>query len=151
MIRLAFVPVLVLLALAPAVRAADDPVTLKAAAEELLKAMNTEKVLADSVDPTLDMMTKINPQLAAHREVMNTFLRKHLLWDAIKDDLIALYAKEYTAEEMRELTAFYKTPIGKKIAEKQAKVATKSAELGMKRVQQNQGELIRMLQDAQKK
>jgi hypothetical protein len=138
------------LTIAPAAVRGDDESHRKAA-EELLKAVKTEKVLAASIDQSLDMQVKANPAIKPFREVMKKFLTKHLSYAALKNDLIKLYTKEFTEKELKQLAAFYKTPVGKKAAEKMPALMAKAGQLGMKRVQDNQEELKKMIQDELKK
>jgi hypothetical protein len=70
----------------------------------------------------------------------------------LKDDLIKIHMEEFTEEELKEIAAFYRTPIGKKAIQKMLPLQQKCSELGMKRVQENIGELQRMVvEELQKK
>jgi len=141
---------LTLLLVAPQVTRADDADRLKTA-EELLLSMKVDKQLAEAVDTMLDVQLKQNPAMAKFRAPMKAFLSKHLSWEAIKTDMIKLYAEEFTEKELNDMKAFYKSPVGLKLAEKQAKLSAKQMELGMKRVQDNQAELKKMIEDELKK
>lgn len=123
---------------------ADD--ATNKAAEELLLAMKADKVLNQSIDEMLDVQAKQNPAMGRLRPVMKKFFDKHMSWNAIKTDMIALYAKEFTKEELEEMTRFYKSPVGQKMAEKTPLLTAKGMELGMKRVQENQSELQQMIE-----
>src|SRR5262245_46489632 len=101
-----------------AVPAWADEASHKKAAEELLEALNTEKVLAASINASLDAQVKGNPGLAPFKEVMKKFFDKHMSYKALKDDMIKLYVKEFKEEELKDLTKFFKSPAGKKYAEK---------------------------------
>jgi hypothetical protein len=141
--------VAVAVGLAAGARAAD-PARTKAA-EELLVAMKADKTLDDTIAQMLDAQAKQNPMIVKFRPAMEKFFRKHMSWDALKGEMAALYAEEFTADELAELTKFYKTPLGQKIAEKTPKLAAKGAELGIARVQKNQDELKRMIEEELKK
>lgn len=129
---------------------AADPARAKAA-EELLVAMKADKTLDDTIAQMLDAQVKQNPAIAKFRPAMEKFFRKYMSWDSLKDEMTALYAEEFTADELAELTRFYKSPVGQKMAEKTPKLAAKGMEIGMARVQKNQDELKRMVEEESKK
>lgn len=137
--------------LALSVTGCKDDSSHKAAAEETLKAAGTESTLAAAIDQSLDMQIKANPNMAQFRPTMKKFFDKHLSFNALKDDMIKIYVAEFTEDELKEITKFYQTPVGKKMVAKMPKLTGAGMQLGMKRVQDNQAELVKMLEDARKK
>ena len=129
---------------APAAFADDE--SHKSASEALLKTMQVDKQLQGAIDQTLDLQVKSNPTLMPFREVMKTFLLKHMSWDNLKEDFIKIYVDAFTEEELGEIKAFYETPVGKKMIAKQPELMAKGMQLGAKRVQDNQSELREMIQ-----
>ncbi len=136
---------------ATSLRASADETSHRAAAEEVLKLANTEKVMQASIDTTLAAQMKANPALLPVKDVMKKFFAKHLSYAAIKDDLITVYTEEFTEDELKQLAAFYRTPVGRKSIEKMPVLMQKGAEIGMKRVQDNSAELRKMIEDELKK
>ncbi len=47
-------------------------------------------------------------------------------------DMVKIYKKHYTLEDLKAVNAFYKTPAGKKFAEKTPVVSAEAAQLGSK-------------------
>jgi hypothetical protein len=141
---------LVLVALLAAGLARADEKSHRRAAEELFKAMGTEKSLAASIDTTLDLQVKARPALARFKGVMKKFLHKHMSYDSLKADLVKMYTQEFTESEQKELTKFYQTPAGKKFARMMPVLMKKGAELGQRRVQENLDELKKMIEEAAK-
>ncbi len=45
---------------------------------------------------------------------MKALFAKYMNWASLKDDMVKIYMAEFTAPELKELTAFYQTPVGKK-------------------------------------
>ena len=131
--------------------ASSDEESHRAAAEGLLQATNVEKTMQAAMDQMLAVQMKANPNLKPFEEVMKQFLNKYLSYAALKDELIAIYAAEFTEAEMNEIAAFYRTPTGKKAIEKMPSLMQKSAELGMKRVQDNSAELRQTIEAEVKK
>ncbi|MGD1001624.1 MAG: DUF2059 domain-containing protein [Candidatus Brocadiia bacterium] len=116
-----------------------------AAATELFQAMQLDKTVAQTIDSVIEAQIKGNPQLAPYRSVMQDFLRKYMGWDGIKDEMAQLYMDEFTTEELRDITAFYKTPTGQKMALRLPTLTTKGAAIGQQRVQEHMGELQEMI------
>ncbi len=140
----------VLLAVVAPHARADGP-SHREAAENLLQAMNMEKQMQSALDEVLSLQVKTQPALAPYKDVMKKFLNKHLSYAALKDELIKIYVEEFTETELRQATAFYKTPAGKKMAEKNAALMARSMKLGEERVRLHQDELRKMIEDEVKK
>jgi hypothetical protein len=134
------------LALSPVV-ALGDVHSHRKAAETLLLAMEVDKSLPQMTAQVVDIQIQQNPQLASQREVLQRFLTKHMSWDSVKEDTITAYTQEFTEPELKKLTEFYKTPVGKKASEKWPKLAFISGQIGLKKAQEHQAELRQMLGD----
>ena len=78
---------------------------------------------------------------------MQRFLTKYLNWESVKEDTITAYTQEFTEPELKKLTEFYKTPVGKKANEKMPQLAFISGQIGLKKAQANQAELRQMLEE----
>src|SRR4051795_5842889 len=83
----------------PSALSADEK-SHKKAAEELLLATNIESQLRSSIDQSIALQIKVNPQLAPMRGVFDRFFAKYMSWDALKDDVIAMYADAFTEAEL---------------------------------------------------
>ncbi len=127
---------------APA-RSADEAAVL--AAEELLESINLDQLLSESIDSVLSAQVQQEPVLRQHEAGMRRFLRKHMSYASLKPDLVRIYAEAFTAAELRELTAFYRTPLGVKTVSLMPRLMQQGSELGMQRVQENMHELEAML------
>jgi hypothetical protein len=51
-------------------------------------------------------------------------------YSAMVDDIAAVYAKNFTADELREIEAFYHQPAGQKLLEKAPVIAQQSMQVG---------------------
>lgn len=125
--------------------AAPSPESIKAA-NELLLVMELEKTFSESIEQQVDLQIRQNPMIAPFREVMLEFFKKYMSWASLKDDMAKIYAEAFTVKEIQDLVVFYKTPTGKKAAQKLPELASKGAELGMTRVQKHMPELQNMIQ-----
>jgi hypothetical protein len=136
---------LIALGALPAVCRADDASHRKAA-EGLLVTIEAEKRMQEHAERLLETLIKQNPQLASQRDVVQTFITKYLHWPSLKADMITLYAQEFTEAELKQLTAFYRTPVGHKSLAAMPKLALAGTQLGITRLQANRAELQRMLE-----
>ena len=129
---------------------ADDQSRQKAA-EDLLVVMNVQQTMNDAIDQMIDMQVKANPQMAPMSNVLKQWAAQVLSYASLKDELIKIYAGELTEDELKQLAAFYKTPVGKRWIEAMPKINTKVTQLGAAQAQAHQPELQKMLQDEQNK
>jgi hypothetical protein len=128
-----------------AVRASEE--THRQAAESLLSLMDMDKLMSESIDQMLEMQVKQNPAIGQFKDEMKKFLSKYMSWAAMKDDMVKIYASEFTEQELKELLAFYQTPLGRKTVAKMPKLMAKGAELGQQRVQEHLPELQKAIQE----
>ena len=112
---------------------------------ELLQTMQMDKTCAQMIDASVEMQIKTNPALAPYRSVMQDFLRKYMGWDGIKDEMAKVYMEEFTTVELMDITAFYKTPTGQKLALRLPALMAKGGAIGQQRVQEHMGELQDMI------
>jgi hypothetical protein len=129
---------------------ADDKSQHKAA-EELLRATNVEKSMTTVMDQMLAVLIQQNPQLGPYHDVIKRFMSKYLSLESLQEELITIYTEEFTEEELEQLTAFYQTPVGKKAIEKLPQLTARAGQLGIARVQANQAELQRMIEEEKTK
>jgi len=70
----------------------------------------------------------------------------------IIDQIAAIYARNFTAEELREVTAFYRGPTGQKFVQKLPAITQESMVVGQKFGQSVAGELrTRMIEELRKR
>jgi uncharacterized protein len=128
-----------------------DEASHKKAAENLLLQMDMDDVFNKSTDQLLDMQLKQAPQLAPAKDAMKKFFSKYMSWDALKDDVAQLYAECFNEDELNELSKFYQTPVGKKLAKVTPDITTKAAALGQAKVQSHIAELQEMMGESIRK
>ena len=138
----------VTLGLSPVVALGDEHSHRKEA-ENLLLVLEVEKSLPQIVAQVVEHEVQQNPQLAPQRDILQRFLTTYVNWQSVKDDTIAAYTQEFTEPELKKMTEFYKTPVGKKASEKLPQLAFIAGQLGLKKAQAHQAELRQML-DGQK-
>jgi hypothetical protein len=120
------------------------------AAENLLIVMEVDKNLPLLAEQLVESQLKQNPQLASQRDIFQKFFTKYLSWASVKEDTITAYTQEFTEPELKKLTDFYKTPVGKKASEKMPKLVFLSGQIGLQKAQANQAELLQMIEERTK-
>ncbi len=116
-------------------------------AEKLLGTIGMEESMKQSMSQIIDVQLQQNPALVPFREVMLKFLNKHMSWESLKPELLVIYTEAFTAEELREINAFYATETGKKTIEMMPVLMGKGAQIGMNRVQDNMQELQSLIEE----
>ena len=133
---LSYCLITVALVLSPVVTLGDAQSHRKAA-ESLLLVMEVDKSLPQIAAQVVENQLQQNPQLAPQRENLQQFLTKYLNWESVKEDTITAYTQEFTEPELKKLTEFYKTPLGKKANEKMPQLAFIAGQIGLKKAQAN--------------
>jgi len=94
--------------------------------------------------------TLIADQKAASKRILEKLLAK-LNFNEMLDEIAAIvYDKHYTLEEIRELTAFYKTPLGQKMLKTMTPLANDSMQLTSERMIAKIPGILKEIQDEEK-
>ena len=56
-------------------------------------------------------------------------------WEQLKGDLIAVYTDTFSEEELRQLLAFYQSPVGQKVLQNMPQLTAESARLTQQRLE----------------
>ena len=98
-----------------------------------------------------DAMAKVHKVLTCVAQALNQMFHDPALVDEMLAEMVPLYANNFTAAEIRELTAFYATPLGRKMMTMMPKLSAESMALSQKIVLPRIGNLMQQaLQEAQK-
>jgi len=127
--------------------AKEDKGTLEAA-KKLLAEMGLKRVYENAVENSTKRLLKANPAFAKIKDKIKAFYEKNIGWDVMKEDLAKLYAKYFTKKELEDITAFYKTPTGKKVLSKMGQLTYEGQMLTRKRLEPHLNELKKMLDEA---
>lgn len=97
-----------------------SPVALKAA-EEVLTIQHMDKQVNAMFNEVFNIAAS---KISADKKekfimIAKNFIDKYDKWDELKQPIIQIYAETYTISELKQLAAFYKTPLGQKMAENQ--------------------------------
>lgn len=141
---------------------AEDP-TRQALAEQLITVLkvkeNVERSLSMMHQMVVSQLEKLAPQGAsgAEQTEIKTRLAKvieivgqELNWEKMKNEQVALYADTFSAQELKDLIAFYKTPAGQVFIEKQPELIKRSMEITQKMLNNLIPKIQAMAEDLQK-
>ena len=109
--------------------AAEAAPAHREAALEFLRAKGTPKLLERHCKLMLEKQLAAAPQYAEHRDALAKFYRDTFGFEALKDELVKLYTSEYSEAELRELTRFYSSELGRKSVAVEEKLIPAFAEL----------------------
>jgi|APSaa5957512493_1039668.scaffolds.fasta_scaffold67042_1 hypothetical protein len=121
------------------------------AAYELFETMEMGLINDQTVVKMVDIQIQQKPQIKIFRKTMLQFMNKYLGWENLKEDIAKIYVSKFTLDELIELKKFYQTPVGRKSSRLLPELTAAGAELGQKRVQQNIGELKKMIAEEAKR
>ena len=79
---------------------------------KLLELTNAKQMYNNSISM---MLIEYKSYFGRNLDVLNNFIWKYFNWDSVKDDYISMYSEEFTAEDLKGLIDFYKSPLGQKL------------------------------------
>jgi len=143
---------------APAATTTASP-QANAAVKELLDAMDVRKMMTASFaemekalpqmmraqmtavinsDPGADAekkkaaLAKVEQVLPVASQAINRMFKDPALIDEMMVEIAPLYARNYTVAELKELTAFYRTPLGRKMMALSPRLSAESMAIGQR-------------------
>ncbi|RNF32227.1 hypothetical protein NM04_02865 [Massilia aurea] len=150
----------------------------RAAVKELMDAMDVRKMMTASfnemekalpqmmraqvtavinADPTASdekkkaALEKIEQVLPGAAEAVNRMFRDPALIDEMLAEIGPLYARNYSVAELKQLSAFYRTPLGQKMLALSPRLAAESMAVGQKIVAPRlNGLMLEVMQNARK-
>ncbi|HYH78997.1 MAG TPA: DUF2059 domain-containing protein [Longimicrobium sp.] len=117
----------------------------RAAATELLVAMQAPQVMQGAIQATLDAQLRATPELQGVQDVVREFVARYVSWEALREQYVEIYAQAFTEDELRQMTDFYRSEVGQKLARSTPRLMAQGAALGERAVQDHRAELQRMI------
>lgn len=116
-----------------------------AAAEDMLVAMDAERMYERTLEQMLSAQMAANPDLVALAPVMKQFFRDFVSWEAVRPEHLRVHMERFSEAELRELAAFYRTPLGRRVVAESPAIAAELGMVGQRLVEANQAELLRRI------
>jgi hypothetical protein len=120
------------------------------AARDLFHLTFTSK-MADAGAEVVVAMFRQQPGMAPYEDVIRTWYRRVVTPENLESAVTKLYANSFTEDELRQLAAFYRSPLGQKSLTKMPEIMRQASEIGARLAQEHQGELQSMLEEAKRK
>lgn len=122
-----------------------DATKQRALAEEMLEVSQASSVL-DNMSKQVDAMFAQTVQqmnltedkqaeAEKYQQRLNTIMKEELSWDKLKGQFVDVYVDVFSEEELEELVAFYKSPLGQKLIVKMPQLMQESMGLAQKQMQ----------------
>jgi hypothetical protein len=114
------------------------------AARELFEMIGG-KDLAKTASMVILSQLASNPELARYEDIFKAWVEKIYAGDNIGKEIARLYTEAFTEDELRQLIAFYKTPVGQKALQKMPELMQKGMAYGQKLAEAHLPELQSMI------
>nr|WP_315261538.1 DUF2059 domain-containing protein [uncultured Duganella sp.] len=108
---------------------------------------NNSKLSADDKQKAL---AKMEAELPAAVGAMQSVLGDPALVDDILNETVPIYARNFSADELKQITAFYRTPVGAKMLAKMPQLMGEGMQVGQQIVARRIGPMMQKLQQQQK-
>lgn len=89
-------------------------------------------------------------QLETYQAKAKASLDKAVAWDKLKPEMVKLYTTNFSEQELKDLIAFYQSPLGKKVQETMPRVTQQSAQLAQSKLEAAVPEVNKLLADMTK-
>jgi hypothetical protein len=120
----------------------------------MMKSQIASMIAADtslSPEQKRQAQAKLDRAMSGMLKAMSAIFQDPALIDEMVDEMVPLYANNFTTAEINELAAFYRTPIGRKMMATVPKIAAESMAISQKVVMPRMGKLMQdMMQELQK-
>jgi uncharacterized protein len=142
--RVALGAVVATFAACAAVGVADEPGAHEQAARELYRMIGGDRLIQQASDAML-VTVRSNPALAPYEDVVKEWFTKVIAGSHIEDEMAKAYADAFSEKELRELIAFYQSPVGQKALDNMPSMMRRGAEIGARLARENADDLEAMI------
>jgi hypothetical protein len=119
--------------------------SMRTAAEAAIN--NNPKLSAQDKQAAL---IKMDAELPGALKAMQSMLSDPSLVDDILNETVPIYARNFSADELKQVTAFYRSPVGAKMLTKMPQLMGEGMQVGQQIVARRIGPLMQQLQQGQK-
>jgi uncharacterized protein len=148
---------LALIVWAPSVQAQQPSANAIAMAKELIALKGATNIYDPAIPGTIERakgaFMQMNPMLG--KDINEVAAKLHTEYASrvseIRDIVVKAYAASFTDQELREVLAFYRTPLGKKLIEQEPKILDRSASEAQAWVERFSEEIIKKMRAEMKR
>jgi hypothetical protein len=124
---------------APAVAAPAQETTVtaahRAAVQRLMAVTRVREMTEGNSEAMLSAQIRQMPQLGPFAGILRDFYREQMNWAVLEPEFTRLYLEVFSEAELRDLTRFYESPLGRTLLDKMPLLMAKSQEVTARRVQ----------------
>lgn len=124
---------------------ADEILTLTHVAERTQKMFDNLKQMQIAQIDRMKLPPEAHDLATAYREKLGEIMAQEMSWPKVKEEYVKVYADTFSAEELRAIVTFYKTPSGQALIAKTPKLLEQSMQIAQRHLQ-NIAPKIRELQ-----
>lgn len=125
----------------------STPATHRAAASELFTVTHIEQTFQAGLDQAVRTQITAQPALRELEHTMRAFFDRYMSFDSIRERFLALYTEAFSELELRQMTAFYRTPVGERAVQEIPELMRRGGEIGAEQVRAHQSELADMIRE----
>ena len=125
----------------------STPASHRAAVEELFTQLDMPATVNQTVMQIAATLTGAAAEDGEYKDAVDAYVRKYVGWEALKDEMIALYMKIFTEKEINELIAFYNTSTGRKLLAQSPEIGATVAATVHRRLVEHSPELKQMMME----
>jgi uncharacterized protein len=135
-----------------------DAASHAADAERFLKLAHADKLTVPVYGQVQQMFAQRFAQapggkqavLESYQAKANAALDKAVGWDKLKPDMVKLYTSNFSEQELKDLIAFYQSPLGQKVLQKMPTLTAQSAQITQGKLETAVPEVNKLLADMSK-
>lgn len=133
-----------LAAAAPAAAQPEPSAGEMEAVRELLEVSRTRETFIRGMELGLEQGSggRLTPEV---KRALREFMDEHFRYEDLEPEFIRLYTDLYTEEELRGMTAFYRTPVGQRVIATSPELAVGSQRIAQERLQAVLPQLMELL------
>lgn len=117
------------------------------AARELVQVVGADRLAREGAESMLGMIPD-SSDTAIYKEVSRTWYEKLFAEEDFESEMVRLYMDRFSEKELREITAFYKTPAGRKAIDTLPELMRLSATYGLRKAEEHAAELEELVAKA---
>ena len=108
--------------------------------------MQVQQMFAQRFEQTKAPASK-KALLETYQAKANTALDQAIGWDKLKPDMVKLYTSNFNEQELKDLIAFYESPLGQKVLQKMPTLTAQSAQITQSKLEAAVPEVNKLLTD----
>ena len=125
----------------------STPASHRKAVEELFNQIDMPGTVNQTVVQVSAALTGAAAEDGVYKDAVDAYVRKYVGWDAMKEEIIALYMKTFTEKEITELITFYNTSAGRKVLAQSPEIGATISVSVHNRLVEHSAELKQMMME----